>query len=109
MGTEESAIRCEIMSAVSRWPKGLSCWPACQIETFSACHVYEDPREVKREVVAHTSIRAGSDPAHLGCFEERMAPAPSELRAWSAHVAHEPGVITHGRDGPTFFPWMFFS
>ena len=33
----------EIISAVSRWPKGLSCVPACQIETFSALQVSTGP------------------------------------------------------------------
>src|SRR4029450_3093824 len=31
------------MNAVNRWPKGLSCCPACQIETFSAFHVSTGP------------------------------------------------------------------
>ena len=33
----------EIISVVSRWPNGLSCLPACQMETFSAFHVSTGP------------------------------------------------------------------
>ena len=36
-------MRCEIIKVVSRWPNGLSCVPACQIETFSARHVSSGP------------------------------------------------------------------
>src|SRR5215211_1965989 len=43
MGTDESARRFEIISAVSRWPNGLSCWPACQMLTRSAFHVSTGP------------------------------------------------------------------
>ena len=43
MGTALSARCLEIISVVRRWPKGLSCWPACQMETFSACHVSTGP------------------------------------------------------------------
>ena len=35
----------EIISVVSRMPNGLSCMPACQIETFSAFHVSIGPTE----------------------------------------------------------------
>ena len=32
-----------IINVVSRWPNGLSCVPACQMETFSAFHVSTGP------------------------------------------------------------------
>src|SRR5947207_10315643 len=34
------------MKQVSRWPKGLSCMPACQIDTLSAFHVSAGPTEI---------------------------------------------------------------
>src|SRR2546428_2523668 len=34
------------MRQVNRCPKGLSCMPACQIETFSACQVSTGPTEI---------------------------------------------------------------
>ena len=34
-----------IINAVSRWPKGLSCVPACQMLTRSAFHVSAGPTE----------------------------------------------------------------
>ena len=43
MGTALSGSRLAIISVVSRWPNGLSCVPACQIETFSAYHVSTGP------------------------------------------------------------------
>src|SRR5207253_8459326 len=43
MGTALSARRWEIINVVSRWPNGLSCMPACQMETFSAFHVSTGP------------------------------------------------------------------
>ena len=43
IGTEESGILLEIMSVVSRRPKGLSCLPGCQMETLSAFHVSTRP------------------------------------------------------------------
>ena len=46
MGTDVSMIFFEIIKAVSRWPKGLSCVPACQMETFSAFHVSAGPTEI---------------------------------------------------------------
>ena len=36
-------MRFEIIRAVRRWPNGLSWWPACQIDTFSAFHVSTGP------------------------------------------------------------------
>src|SRR5882762_143686 len=43
MGTHEVASPFEMRYAVSRWPNGLSCVPACQMETFSAFHVSTGP------------------------------------------------------------------
>src|SRR6185436_13961450 len=43
MGTAESAILLEIIQVVRRWPNGLSCVPACQIDTFSARQVSSGP------------------------------------------------------------------
>ena len=43
MGTALSTILFAIMNAVSRWPKGLSWLPACQIETRSAIQVSAGP------------------------------------------------------------------
>src|ERR1700761_303816 len=43
MGTQDVASFLEMRYAVSRWPKGLSCVPACQMETFSAFHVSTGP------------------------------------------------------------------
>src|SRR5262245_17421753 len=46
MGTDESGTLFEIIKVVNRCPKGLSCVPACQIETFSAFHVSTGPTEI---------------------------------------------------------------
>src|SRR5436190_400631 len=46
MGTEASAIFFEIINVVNRCPKGLSCFPACQIDTFSAFQVSNGPTEM---------------------------------------------------------------
>ena len=43
MGTAASGIFLAIMRQVRRWPKGLSCMPACQMETFSAFQVSTGP------------------------------------------------------------------
>src|SRR5437588_11014861 len=46
LGTDESGIFLAIIRQVNRCPKGLSCIPACQIDTFSACHVSIGPTEM---------------------------------------------------------------
>src|SRR4026208_286498 len=68
MGTELSTIPLEIIQVVNRWPKGLSCLPACQIETFSACQVSTGPTLM----------------AFVGTIE--MLPPP-EVRAFCAMVS----------------------
>ena len=49
MGTEASGTRLEIMSAVRRMPKGLSCAPACQIDTRPDFQVSAGPTEIAWE------------------------------------------------------------
>jgi hypothetical protein len=43
IGTDESGMRLEIMNAVRRIPKALSCQPGCQMDTFSAFQVSTGP------------------------------------------------------------------
>ena len=63
-----SARRCrrsafEIISAVSRWPNGLSCVPACQIDTFSAFQVSTGPT-----VIAFVGTRGMLPPPLVRAF-----------------------------------------
>src|SRR5262245_59249657 len=62
MGTAESGIFFAIIKQVSRWPNGLSCIPACQMETFSAFHVSTGPTEIAfvgtREIFPPPDVRA---------------------------------------------------
>src|SRR5947209_7940938 len=62
MGTAASGILCEIIRVVSRCPNGLSCLPACQMETFSAFHVSTGPTEIAlvgtREMLPPPEVRA---------------------------------------------------
>src|SRR6185503_730582 len=48
MGTAVSGTRFEIISVVRRWPNGLSCLPACQMDTLSAFHVSTGPTLMAR-------------------------------------------------------------
>ncbi len=55
MGTEESGSLLEIIKVVSRSPKGLSCHPGCQMETFSAFHVSTGPTDSAWEGTPETA------------------------------------------------------
>lgn len=47
-GRDAGRRHCFARMAVSRWPSGLSCVPACQIDTFSACQVCTGPTVIAR-------------------------------------------------------------
>src|ERR1041385_5182266 len=56
------------MNVVRRWPKGLSCVPACQMETFSAFQV-------------------STGPTDKACFGTSATLPPPEVRAFWINVA----------------------
>jgi hypothetical protein len=78
IGTLLSGIRFAIISAESRTPKGLSWWPGCQIETFSAFHVSTGPT-----VAARVGTMATLPPPEVRAFWMIVTGCRSTSRAES--------------------------
>ena len=78
MGTEESGSFWEIIHVVRRWPKGLSCIPACQIETFSARQVSAGPT-----LIAFVGTRAMLPPPEVRAFCAMVKGCKSTTRVGS--------------------------
>src|SRR5207249_5554261 len=86
IGTHASTIRCEIINVVSRWPKGLSCLPACQMETFSAFHVSTGPT-----LIAFVGTRAMLPPPEVRAFCAMVKGCSSTTRVASLRYSSGDG------------------